>query len=276
MTVLQAILLGLIQGLSEFIPISSTAHLTLAGHLLGVIEGTAPEAWTSFMATIQLGTLLAVFVYFARDVRDIPLAFIKENFTSKRKKISEQSLSSRMGWLICAGSIPIATIGLALKKVIEGDFTKSPTVIGCSLIALALIMAFAERVGKFSRDGEKLGFKDAIFIGLAQCLALIPGASRSGTTITAGMFMGLTREAAARFSFLLSIPAILASGLLEFFQSLSYIDASQLVNLIVATVISAISGYISIAFLLKFLKTRTTYSFAIYRIIIGIAVLLYL
>lgn len=276
MTVLQAILLGLIQGLSEFIPISSTAHLTLAGHLFGVIEGTAPEAWTSFMATIQLGTLLAVFVYFARDVRDIPLAFIKENFTSKRKKISEQSLSSRMGWLICAGSIPIATIGLALKKVIEGDFTKSPTVIGCSLIALALIMAFAERVGKFSRDGEKLGFKDAIFIGLAQCLALIPGASRSGTTITAGMFMGLTREAAARFSFLLSIPAILASGLLEFFQSLSYIDASQLVNLIVATVISAISGYISIAFLLKFLKTRTTYSFAIYRIIIGIAVLLYL
>lgn len=275
MSILEAIILGLIQGLSEFIPISSTAHLTLAGHILGTMDASAPERWTSFIATIQLGTLLAVFIYFAKEIRTIPIAFLKENLGSSRKKYSEQSHDSKMGWFIGIGTIPIVVVGLAIKKIIEGGFTKDPTVIGISLISLALILALAERFGKFKRETKDLTMKDALIVGFAQCLALIPGASRSGTTITAGMFAGMTRETAAKFSFLLSIPAVLASGLLEFYQSLEYISGSEFTTLAVATIVAAISGYASIALLIKFLKTRTTYSFVIYRIAIGIAVLYY-
>lgn len=275
MSILEAIILGLIQGLSEFIPISSTAHLTLAGHILGTMDASAPERWTSFIATIQLGTLLAVFIYFAKEIRTIPIAFLKENLGSSRKKYSEQSHDSKMGWFIGIGTIPIVVVGMAIKKIIEGGFTKDPTVIGISLISLALILALAERFGKFQRETKDLTMKDALIVGFAQCLALIPGASRSGTTITAGMFAGMTRETAAKFSFLLSIPAVLASGLLEFYQSLEYINGSEFTTLAVATVVAAISGYASIALLIKFLKTRTTYSFVIYRILIGIAVLYY-
>lgn len=275
MSILEAVILGLIQGLSEFIPISSTAHLTLAGHILGTMDASAPERWTSFIATIQLGTLLAVFIYFAKEIKTIPVAFLKENFGSNRKRYSEQSHDSKMAWFIGVGTIPIVVIGLAIKKIIEGGFTKDPTVIGISLISLALILALAERFGKFRREIKDLTMKDALIVGFAQCLALIPGASRSGTTITAGMFAGMTRDTAAKFSFLLSIPAILASGLLEFYQSLEYISSSEIVTLAVATAVAAISGYASIALLIKFLKTRTTYSFVIYRIAIGIAVLYY-
>ena len=275
MSILEAVILGLIQGLSEFIPISSTAHLTLAGHILGTMDASAPERWTSFIATIQLGTLLAVFIYFAKEIKTIPVAFLKENFGSNRKRYSEQSHDSKMAWFIGVGTIPIVVIGLAIKKIIEGGFTKDPTVIGISLISLALILALAERFGKFRREIKDLTMKDSLIVGFAQCLALIPGASRSGTTITAGMFAGMTRDTAAKFSFLLSIPAILASGLLEFYQSLEYISSSEIVTLAVATAVAAISGYASIALLIKFLKTRTTYSFVIYRIAIGIAVLYY-
>ena len=275
MSILEAVILGLIQGLSEFIPISSTAHLTLAGHILGTMDASAPERWTSFIATIQLGTLLAVFIYFAKEIKTIPVAFLKENFGSNRKRYSEQTHDSKMAWFIGVGTIPIVVIGLAIKKIIEGGFTKDPTVIGISLISLALILALAERFGKFRREVKDLTMKDALIVGFAQCLALIPGASRSGTTITAGMFAGMTRDTAAKFSFLLSIPAILASGLLEFYQSLEYISSSEITTLAVATAVAAISGYASIALLIKFLKTRTTYSFVIYRIAIGIAVLYY-
>lgn len=275
MSILEAVILGLIQGLSEFIPISSTAHLTLAGHILGTMDASAPERWTSFIATIQLGTLLAVFIYFAKEIKTIPVAFLKENFGSNRKRYSEQTHDSKMAWFIGVGTIPIVVIGLAIKKIIEGGFTKDPTVIGISLISLALILALAERFGKFRREIKDLTMKDALIVGFAQCLALIPGASRSGTTITAGMFAGMTRDTAAKFSFLLSIPAILASGLLEFYQSLEYISSSEITTLVVATAVAAISGYASIALLIKFLKTRTTYSFVIYRIAIGIAVLYY-
>ena len=275
MSILEAVILGLIQGLSEFIPISSTAHLTRAGHILGTMDASAPERWTSFIATIQLGTLLAVFIYFAKEIKTIPVAFLKENFGSNRKRYSEQTHDSKMAWFIGVGTIPIVVIGLAIKKIIEGGLTKDPTVIGISLISLALILALAERFGKFRREIKDLTMKDALIVGFAQCLALIPGASRSGTTITAGMFAGMTRDTAAKFSFLLSIPAILASGLLEFYQSLEYISSSEIVTLAVATAVAAISGYASIALLIKFLKTRTTYSFVIYRIAIGIAVLYY-
>lgn len=272
MGILEAILLGIIQGLSEFIPISSTAHLTLAGGLLGLIDPQHPERWTAFIAVIQLGTLVAVLFYFAKEIRTIPVVWTKENLLN-RKKYSEQSHDSRMGWYIILGSVPIVVVGLAFKKLIEGGLTKDPVVIGCSLIGLALVLFLAERVAKFRKDISGVTMKDAIIVGLAQCVALIPGSSRSGTTITAGLFLGMKRDSAARFSFLLSIPAVLGSGLFEFYQSLEYIRADELVTLAVATIASAISGYAAIAFLLRFLKTRSTLLFIVYRIVLGIIVL---
>ena len=277
MTFLESIILGIIQGLSEFIPISSTAHLTLAGHFMHLIDETQPEKWTAFIATIQLGTLLAVCVYYAKEIGRIITAFFHENFFgSGRTSFRSQSTDSRMGWFVIAGSLPIATIGLLLKHLIEGSFTKSPTVIGISLIALALIMAVAEKCGKFRREKKDLTLVDAVVVGLAQCIALIPGSSRSGTTISAGMFLGLRRDTAAEFSFLLSIPAIFASGLLEFVDCLSYLVPGEFMTLLIATLVSAISGYAAIAFLMKYLRNNTTFLFIIYRIIVGIAVLIYL
>ncbi len=273
MSIFEAIILGLIQGLSEFIPISSTAHLTIAGKLMGLVNPQNPEQWTSFIATIQLGTLAAVFVYFAKDIKDIPIAFIKENLLSRRK-FKEQTDNSRMGWNIILGSVPIAVFGLALKKIIEGNLTKDPYIIASSLIILAVILFFAERYASLKKDMKNITVKDAIIVGLSQCLALIPGSSRSGTTITAGLFLGMNRESAARFSFLLSIPAIFGSGLLAFYQSLDYLQSDQLTSLIVATLVSAISGYAAIAFLISYLKKNSTMLFIIYRIALGIALII--
>jgi undecaprenyl-diphosphatase len=272
MSIIEAIILGLLQGLSEFIPISSTAHLTIAGMMMGLIDPNHPEQWTSFIAVIQLGTLAAVFIYFSKEIKEIPRDFILENFSGKRKKFKEQSLNSRMGWYIILGSVPIVAIGLAMKKIIEGGFTKDPLVIASSLIGLAIILFIAERVAKFNKDMTKIKMKDSLLIGLSQCLALIPGSSRSGTTITAGLFLGFDRETAARFSFLLSIPAIFGSGLYEFYKSLDYITQDSLITLVVATVVSGISGYYAIAFLIKFLKTRSTMLFIVYRIVLGILI----
>lgn len=271
MTIIEAIILGIIQGITEFIPISSTAHLTLVGSLLGVIDFAHPERWTAFIATIQLGTLLAVFAYFRHEIVSIPKAFIKENF--KRIPFKQQSVDSRLGWLIIIGSIPIGIIGIVLKDFIEGSFTKDLNVIGISLIALALILLLAEKTAKFKKDLSKIKVLDAIIIGLSQCVALIPGASRSGTTLTGALFCGITRSDAAKFSFLLSIPAILASGLLSFYESTAFITSADLLNLSVATLFAAISGYWAISFLIKFLKTKTTMVFIVYRICLGVLVL---
>ncbi|HYF03600.1 MAG TPA: undecaprenyl-diphosphatase UppP [Patescibacteria group bacterium] len=273
MSLIEAIILGLVQGLTEFIPISSTAHLTIAGKMMGLISAENPEAWTTFMAVIQLGTLVAVFVYFHQDIRTIPIVFLKENLTKDRKKLVEQSHEAQLGWLIILGSVPIIVIGLVFKDFIRGTFTKDLTVIATSLIMLGIILFIAEKTAKFNREIKDLTWKDAILVGLAQAVALIPGSSRSGTTITAGLFRGMTRETAARFSFLLSIPAITASGLLEFFKSLPHIDGDSGLNLLVATVVSGVSGYYAIAFLMNFLKTRTTLPFVVYRIGLGALIL---
>jgi undecaprenyl-diphosphatase len=273
MSLIQAIILGLVQGLTEFIPISSTAHLTIAGKLMGLISAENPEAWTAFMAVIQLGTLVAVFVYFHQDIRTIPIMFLKENLTKGRKKIIEQSHESRLGFLIILGTIPIVVIGLLFKDFIRGTFTKDLTVIAISLIVLGIILFIAEKTAKFTKEIKDLTWVDAILVGLAQAVALIPGSSRSGTTITAGLFRGMTRETAARFSFLLSIPAITASGLLEFVKSLEHINGDQALNLFVATLVSGVSGYYAIAFLMNFLKTRTTIPFVVYRIALGALIL---
>jgi len=212
MTIIEAIILGIVQGLTEFIPISSTAHLTIFGKLFGLINPNNPEQWTAFIAVVQLGTLAAVLVYFRKDIFEIVKSFFSENIGSKRKNLKAQSTTAKLGWFIIAGSLPIATLGLILKKIIEGNLTKDITVIAISLISLAIVLAIAERIAHFTKEIKDISLWDAILVGLAQCLALIPGSSRSGTTITAGLFLGMKRETAARFSFLLSIPAIFASG----------------------------------------------------------------
>lgn len=274
MSIIEAIIIGLVQGLSEFIPISSTAHMTIAGQLMDVINNQSPEKWTSFIATVQLGTLAAVFVYFRKDIKDILFAFLTENIT-KRKSFKEQSQNSKLGWYIAVGSIPIAVIGLTLKDFIRSSFTKEPIVIGSSLIVFALILWFAEILYKESKNMDTIGWKETLAMGFGQVFALIPGASRSGTTITSGLFMGINREAAARFSFLLSIPAILGSGLLEFFQATAYLTSDMYVTIIVATAVAGISGYMSIAFLLNFLRKNTTKLFIFYRIALGAIVLFF-
>ncbi len=275
MSIIDAIVLGLIQGLTEFLPISSTGHLTVAGKLMGLISEEHPEQWTAFIAIVQLGTMISILVYFWKDLWNIFIEFIQNNF-QKRIKYSEQTFNSKLGWMIIAGTIPIVFIGLLFKDSIESALTKNLYVISISLIALAIILAIAEKTARFKKEMKDITLFDSIMIGIAQAVALIPGSSRSGTTITGGLFLGLKRDVAARFSFLLSIPAVLASGLLQLKESLAFINFDIAINLVIATLISGISGYLAIDFLLKFLKKNTTFSFIFYRIALGILILILL
>jgi len=272
MSIWQAILLGLIQGLTEFIPISSTAHLTIAGKLMGLISAEHPEQWTAFMAVIQLGTLAAVIIYFWADIVNIIRGFIVANIALiSRAQVDEASREGAwLGWLVIVGTIPVAIVGLLLRHQVEGAKTKDLRVIAGSLIGLALVLTLAEVVGRRIRDMKSLKFMDAVMIGSAQVLALIPGSSRSGTTITAGLFVGLKRETAARISFLLSIPAVAASGLLELPKALRSGGETDWVALVVATAISGVVGYLSIAFLLRYLQRHSTFVFVAYRIALGL------
>jgi undecaprenyl-diphosphatase len=268
MTLFDAILLGIVQGLTEFLPISSTAHLTLGGRALDLIDAAHPERWTAFIAVIQLGTLVAILIYFAKDLAAIVRGFV----VGGRRYLSDRSQGlgeARLGWLVIVGTMPVVIIGLAFKRVIEGNLTKDLEVIGTSLIVLALILWLAERVGKRERSISDATWKDALWVGLAQAAALIPGSSRSGTTITAALLLGMKREDAARFSFLLSIPAIGASGLLQLYEMRSFIDQVGVANVVIATIFSAVVGYASIEFLLRYLRTRTTAIFVIYRLLAG-------
>lgn len=275
MSIVEAVLLGIIQGLSEFLPISSTGHVTVAGKLLNLISSEHPERWTAFIAVIQLGTMFSVLIYFAKDLFLIVRDFLRDNFLS-RKKFSSQSLNSRLGWLVIVGTIPVVVIGLLFKDSIEGAITKNLYVISFSLIGLAIILAIAEKIANFKKDMDNITIKDSIIIGIAQAFALIPGSSRSGTTITGGLFLGLKRDVAAKFSFLLSIPAVLASGLFELIHSLDYLTADMALNITIATLVSGISGYLAIDFLIKFLKKHSTFVFIYYRIAIGLFILILL
>jgi len=275
LNLLEAIVLGIVQGLTEFLPISSTGHLTLAGKLMNLISEDHPEQWTAFIALIQLGTLLAVLVYFWKDLISIIKDFFQDNLI-KPVKYSEQKINSKLGWLIIIGTIPVVIIGLAFKDAIEGALTKNLYVIAASLIVLALVLALAEKTAKFKKDLENITILDSIIIGFAQALSLIPGSSRSGTTITAGLFVGINRSAAARFSFLLSIPAVLASGVLQLYEAMKFIDHTMAINIIVATIVSGVSGYLAIDFLLKYLKKNTTFLFVYYRIALGVFILILL
>ncbi len=200
MNIFEAIFLGIIQGLTEFLPISSTGHLTVAGKLMHLVSAQHPERWTSFIAVIQLGTLLAVVIFFWNDLWRIFIDFLKQNVI-KREKFSQQSLNSKMGWYIIIGSLPVAIIGFGFQNIIEGALTKNLFVISASLIVFALILAVSEKVGTFNKGLEKMNWKSALLIGIAQTCALIPGSSRSGTTITMGLFCGYKRELRHGFHF---------------------------------------------------------------------------
>ena len=272
MSLLDSILLGIIQGITEFLPISSTAHLTIAGKILGLINSDRPDEWTAFIAVMQIGTLAAVVVYFFKDLVDIVKGFFVDGLRYVQSP-SHGLGRARMGWYIILGTLPVATFGLTFKEIIEGNLTKSLTVIGTSLIVLALILWLAEKIGSRTKEMKSATWLDSLIVGFAQTLALIPGSSRSGTTITAGLFLGITREDAARFSFLLSIPAVFASGLLELYQMRHFIHDIGIVNVVVSTVVAGIVGYASIAFLLRYLRTHTTFLFIYYRIALGLVLL---
>jgi undecaprenyl-diphosphatase len=277
MSIFQAIVLGIVQGLTEFIPISSTAHLVFAARLInlygGVDKTLQAEQTTATIAVIQLGTLLAVLIYFARDIINILRAFVADHtaWLSGRVEPGQPKLSKDawLGWLVIIGSLPVGTIGLLLKKQIEGPFTKNLWVIATMMIVVGILLTIAELVGKRDHGMNQLRISDALAVGFAQVLALIPGSSRSGSTIMGGLFAGQTRETAARFSFLLSIPAIAASGLLELKEAMEKLPAGSYGSLAVATVVSGAVGYASIWFLLRFLRTHSTGVFIVYRVIVG-------
>jgi undecaprenyl-diphosphatase len=273
LNILDAIILGIIQGLTEFLPISSTGHLTVSGKLMNLISPDKPQEWTAFIAVIQLGTMAAILVYFWNDLIEILIHFWKENIHT-RISFTDQSFQSRTGWFIIVGTLPVVFIGLLFKKAIEGAFTKDLYVIAINLIVFAIILAIAEKVGTRKKTNKDLSLFDSLFIGIAQAFALVPGASRSGTTITGGLLRGLKREDAARFSFLLSVPAVFASGFLELYQSISILNNTMWINLIISTIAAGISGYLAIDFLLKYLRRHSTYLFIYYRIIAGAAILI--
>lgn len=272
MDILQAVILGIVQGLTEFLPISSTAHLRIVPALLGWDDPGA-----AFTAVIQFGTLVAVLIYFYKDIVKITGSVI----TGIAHRTPLHDRDAVMGWMIAAGTVPIVFFGLLLKDQIETTF-RSLYIISASLIVLALILMLAESVMKKRiargvplKSLNDISWKDAVLIGVAQAVALIPGSSRSGTTITGGLFLGLNRETAARFSFLLSLPSIFAAGVLELVKERELLFSSEIgaVNLIIATVVSGIVGYASIAFLLNYLKSHSTYLFIVYRVVIGIGLM---
>jgi undecaprenyl-diphosphatase len=267
MNFIEALVLGLVQGITEFLPISSTAHLRIVPALLGWSDPGA-----AFSAIIQLGTTAAVIAYFAKDLWKILEAALLG--LAHRKPF--ETFDARLGWYIVAGTIPVGVAGLALKDQIEGAF-RSLYVIAAAAIGLALLLVLAEKLARHSRDLGQVTLRDGILVGLAQALALIPGSSRSGVTLTAGLFLGLERDAAARFSFLLSVPATLAAGIFELRHLLEATGAAggglAPMPLVVGTVSSFVFGYASIAGLLRFLQTHTTAVFIAYRIALGLGIL---
>ncbi|MEO8042839.1 MAG: undecaprenyl-diphosphatase UppP [Acidobacteriota bacterium] len=287
MNLLQAIILGIVQGLTEFIPISSTAHLVFASRWTNLYNGD-PQQITATMAVIQLGTLAAVFVYFAADIWGITTAFIRDHWLLVARTRTARYSGTRgvrpiwlsqeawLGWLIIIGSIPIGVVGILFKDTIEGAATKNLWFISIMLISIALLLLVAEWVGNQRKQMRDLGISDAIVVGLAQVIALMPGSSRSGSTIMGGLFAGEKRETAARFSFLLSIPAVTASGLLQLREAWSILPADSFTPLLVGTIVAAIVGYISIWFLMAFLRRNSTGIFIAYRIILGTVLLVLL
>jgi undecaprenyl-diphosphatase len=265
MTIIEAIILGLVQGLTEFIPVSSTAHLLIVPSILGWGD---PGAAVS--AVIQFGTLLAAIIYFFRDIVRLIAGFFRGLIT--RRPLAD--VDSREAWLVVIGTIPIVVLGLLFKKHIESTF-RGLWIVTTMVIVVAILMQIAEWYAKRKqlRQFDDMTVADGVAIGLGQCLALIPGSSRSGSTIMTAIFRGIDRSTAARYSFLLSIPAVGGAGVLELFKERDALGALGWTPIAVAIVVAFISGYASIWFLIRYLRTHTTHVFIYYRYALGIAMI---
>lgn len=258
----EAILLGLVQGLTEFLPVSSSAHLRIIGPLLP--SGGDPGA--AFTAITQLGTEAAVLLYFRKDIWRIITAWL----AAFGQPLAKQDTDARMGWFIILGTIPIVVMGLLFHSAIE-SVLRNLYITATMLIVFALVLALADIKGKKKRELSTLTWKHAVLFGLAQAMALIPGVSRSGGTITGGLLMGYSREAAARYSFLLAIPAVIASGLYQLFKSWGQASVAAAPTLL-ATVVAFISGYAVIVVFLKWISHHSYLIFVAYRILLGLLV----
>ncbi len=262
MDAFQAIVLGIVQGLTEFLPVSSTGHLRIVPAFLGWEDPGA-----AFTAVTQLGTMAAVLLYFREDLWRIASTWVR----SLRDKELRGSLDARMGWYILLGTIPIGIAGLAFNDQIE-EGARSLYLIGTTLIVLGLLLLAAEKVARHDRPLERITRRDAIIIGIAQACALVPGVSRSGATLTAGLFLGFDRTSAARYSFLLSVPAVVLSGLFEL-RKIGDPGGAGGFETAIATLLAFIVGYASIAFLLRWLSTHSTAVFVAYRVALGALVI---
>lgn len=270
---IEAIVLGVVQGATEFLPISSTAHLKAVPALLHLIDPSFKDPGVAYSAVIQLGSVLAVLSYFFKDLWQI----ISGSFTAVKNK-DYTSLDLRLLGAIIVGTIPICLVGLAIKPLLEADNgpLRSLYVVGGASIFMGLLLLLAEKIAKHTKSVSQVAGKDGLLVGLGQAMALIPGCSRSGSTLTFALFLGFKRDEAARFSFLLGIPAIVLSGLLELKHMAEHgLEGSSLVSLLVGLSVSTVVSYAAIWWMLKFLKSHSTFVFVIYRVIFG-AVLLWL
>ena len=255
----QAVFLGVLQGLTEFLPISSSAHLRIFPELFGWGDPGA-----AFTAVVQIGTELAVLIYFRHDIWTIASTWLRSLVRPELRGKFE----ARMGWYVILGSLPIVILGIALKDVIEKDF-RNLWIIGTTLIVLGIVLGVADRVGAQDKTIKRLSLRDALLMGFAQALALIPGVSRSGATLSMGRLLGFDREAATRFAFLLAIPAVVGAGLFELKEIPHGDNSYGWTPTIIATVVSFVVGYAAIAWLLRFVTTRSYAPFVIYRIGLG-------
>jgi undecaprenyl-diphosphatase len=262
MNIFQAIVYGIVQGLTEFLPVSSTAHLRLVPALTG---WTDPGA--VYTAVIQLGTVLAVLIFFWKDLSGALIGFVKSLSGGPK-----DTIEAKTGWAVFYATIPIAVIGLALHKYIEGPF-RSLWVIGSTLIAMGLFMYFAERRFQGTRVMADIEKKDGLMIGLWQCLSLLPGMSRSGSTITGAFVSGFEKPAAARLSFLMSVPAITLAGLFEGVKDFKKLSGELRTPAMIGTVVSFIVGYFCIKWMISFVQRRGITPFVAYRVVLGIIIL---
>lgn len=256
MGIVEAVVLGLVQGITEFLPISSSGHLLLVPALVGWKDPGA-----GFTAVMQLGSIMAVFIYFAKDLKESLSVWVRSFFDPGLR--SEPGV--RLAWAVVVGTVPIVLLGLAFNKFIETALRTS-LIVTIALIVVSFLMLFAENASEQDRDMAKIKVKDGLLVGLFQALALVPGVSRSGSTISGGLLLGLDRASAARFSFLLSVPSILAAGLYQLVKSRSELLNEGLAPTFVATFVAFVSGYWAISFLVRFLQTRTMVPFIIYRL----------
>ncbi|MEV0788724.1 undecaprenyl-diphosphate phosphatase [Kribbella sp. NPDC050459] len=267
MTIWDSIILGIVEGLTEFLPVSSTGHLTIVAKMLG-LKIDDPSI-TGFTAVIQIGAIAAVVLYFLQDIRRIAVAWVRGLVKPEHRG----EFDHRMGWYVIVGSTPIVIVGFLARDVISGPLRSLWWVAG-ALIGWSVVMVAAERLGSKSRPLTRITMVDAIVMGVVQCLALVPGVSRSGATISAGLFRGLDRVAATRVSFLLGIPALVGAGIYELKDALSG-DVGA-VPLIVGTIVSFVVAYASVAWLLRFVAKHSISVFAFYRVLLGIVLIILL